>query len=57
MPITLVCKLASVVVHAQELLDPAKAHHVDKVALQQAISDPAVRAWIAALGPLAPVPR
>ena len=54
--ITLASKLASVVVHADEMLSPT-GHHFDKTALEQACRDSEVRAWIKSLGPLAPVKR
>lgn len=53
---SLVSKLASVVVHADEMLSPS-GHHFDKTALQQACRDPEVQAWLDSLGPLAPVKR
>jgi len=54
--ITLASKLASVVVHADEMLS-SDGHTVDKTALEQACRDPEVKAWIKRLGPLAPVKR
>jgi len=58
---TLAAKLASVVVHADELLDsiitsPA-AVEFDKVALATACRDPEVQAWLKSLGALAPQKR
>lgn len=53
---TLASKLASVVVHADEMLS-AKGHHFDKIALEQACRDPEVLEWIESLGPMAPVKR
>lgn len=55
-PVTLACKLASVVVHADEMLSPG-GHAFDKTALEQACRDPEVQAWIKSLGPLAPLKR
>ena len=52
----LASKIASVVVHADELLS-AEGHAFDKTALEQACCDLEVRAWIKSLGPLAPVKR
>lgn len=52
----LASKLASIVVHADEMMSPM-GHGYDRIALEQAISDPEVQAWIKALGPLAPVKR
>ena len=53
---SLASKLASVVVHADEMLSP-KGHHFDKAALLTACQDEEVQAWLKALGPLAPVKR
>ena len=52
----LASKIASVVVHADELLSP-DGRHLDKIPLKQAMEDPEVRAWIKTLGALAPVKR
>lgn len=52
----LASKLASIVIHAEELFEPL-GHGFDKIALQQAIAEPEVQAWIKELGPLAPVKR
>jgi len=54
--LTLASKLASIVVHADELASPDR-HQCDVAALEQVIADPEVQAWIKALGPLAPVKR
>lgn len=56
--VTLLCKLSSVVVHADEYLSP-DGHDVDLVALHSALRDPEVKEWIeqmAASG-MAPVKR
>ncbi len=53
---SLASKIASVVVHADELLS-SKGHIVDKAALETARNDPEVVAWIKALGVLAPLKR
>lgn len=54
----LLCKLASIVVHADELTGPA-GHQFDQVALQQLIFDPEVKEWMAAMtaAGMAPVKR
>lgn len=52
----LASKLASVVVHSDEMLSP-QGHYFDKAALLTACRDPEVQAWLKALGPLAPVKR
>lgn len=54
--LALASKLASIAVHADELLGPG-GHDFDRTALLQAIGDPEVKAWLASLGPLAPVKR
>lgn len=54
--IALLCKLASVVVHAEEMLS-SNGHELDRIALQAAIDDPAVKQWIKDMGPLAPLKR
>ena len=53
---TLASKLASIVVHAEEMLSPM-GHGYDRLALEQAIDDPEVQVWIQGLGALAPVKR
>ena len=53
---TLAAKIASVVVHADEMLS-ADGHPFDKTALEQALQDPDVVRWISDLGPLAPRKR
>lgn len=54
----LLCKLASVAVHADELLSPT-GHHFDHGALKSAMNDAEVGAWIAAMVKMgmAPVKR
>lgn len=51
----LLCKLGSIVVHADEMLS-ADGHHFDKIALQQLIADPEVAEWIKAMNAMAMVP-
>jgi len=53
---TLASKLASVVVHADELFS-SDGHYFDRVALEKAVRDPDVQNWIKLLGPLAPLKR
>lgn len=45
---SLLCKLASIAVHSDEMLSAA-GHEFDRIALQSAIDDPEVRAWLAAM--------
>ena len=53
----LASKLASVVVHADELFSPDGRVGFDETALLQAARDPDVQAWVKNLGPLAPLKR
>lgn len=53
----LASKLASVVVHADELFGPDGRVGFDDRALMQAVHDPEVQEWVKSLGPLAPVKR
>lgn len=52
---SLLCKLASIAVHADEMLSPA-GHDFDKVALQSAINDKEVKEWIKAMTAMAMAP-
>jgi hypothetical protein len=52
----LASKIASVIVHADELFSP-DGRNLDKIPLKQALNEPDVKAWIKSLGPLAPVKR
>ncbi len=54
--ISLASKLASAVVHADELTSP-QGHQFDVDALRGIIKDPEVVAWLKSLGALAPVKR
>jgi hypothetical protein len=42
---SLLCKVASVVVHAEEMLSPS-GHDYDKQALISALQDPELKNWI-----------
>jgi hypothetical protein len=55
---SLLCKLASVVVHADEMLSPG-GHEFDRHALVSALGDGEVKAWIAEMTKMgmAPVKR
>jgi hypothetical protein len=57
LPITLASKLASVVVHADELFSVDGRRVFDEVALLNAARDPEVQEWIKSLGALAPAKR
>lgn len=54
---SLACKLASVVVHADELFSVDGRKVFDEAALLSAARDPEVSQWVESLGPLAPVKR
>lgn len=54
--LSLLAKLGSVAVHADELLSP-NGHAFDRSALQQLLRDPEVMAWIKDMGPLLPRKR
>ena len=53
--VDVLCKLGSIIVHADELLSP-DGHPVDREALQSAMSDPAVKEWLDSMGAMALVP-
>ena len=53
---SLICKLGSIVVHAQEFFS-ADGHQFDKEALLSLLSDHEVEAWIKELEKLAMVPK
>lgn len=52
----LLCKLGSVVVHAQEALS-LKGHDFDWEALKQNIQDPEVEQWLQRMDKLALIPK
>lgn len=55
---SLLCKLASIAVHADELASP-DGHEFDRIALASAIADPEVRDWLRSMteAGMAPVKR
>lgn len=55
---SLLCKVASIAVHADELLSP-KGHEFDRHALQSALTDAEVIKWLSAMtkAGMAPVKR
>lgn len=53
--VALLCKLASITVHAQEMLSP-KGHDVDRRALLSALDDAEVIEWIADMTKMAMAP-
>lgn len=54
--LSLLVKLGSIAVHADELASP-DGHHFDAVALRQLIKDAEVRNWITSMGAFLPVKR
>jgi hypothetical protein len=53
---SLLCKLGSIALHAEELFSP-RGHHFDKTALEVLLNDYEVREWITAMGALLPKKR
>lgn len=53
---TLLCKLGSIAVHAEEFLSP-KGHHFDKHALESLLEDAEVKTWLAEMDKLALIPK
>ena len=54
-PLSVLCALGSIAVHAEELLSPT-GHRFDIDALRSCFT-PEVRSWIKAMGPFMPVKR
>lgn len=52
---SLLCKLGSIIVHAEEAASP-KGHHFDKIALDGLVSDPEVTEWMEAMRKMQMVP-
>ncbi len=61
LPITLLAKLGSIAVHADELLSPSAAavrgHEHDKIAIRGLIDDPEVQEWLKTMTVFLPVKR
>ena len=55
-PVTTLCKIISIVVHADEMLSD-DGHGFDKIALQDLLKDEEVKQFIKDMGALAPVKR
>ena len=53
---SLLCKLGSIAIHAQELTSP-DGHQFDRVALESLLSDPEVKQWIAEMDAAAFLPK
>lgn len=54
--VTALCKLGSIIVHAEELADPKTAHFFDKVAFTMLLKDPEVVEWMAGMKAMAMLP-
>ena len=54
--ITLLCKLGSIAVHADEMTEPG-GHPFDVTAMRQLLADPEVKEWIVAMGAMLPLKR
>lgn len=52
---SLLCKLGSVIVHADELLSP-HGHEFDREALRGVLDDAEVQAWLRGMGEMALIP-
>ena len=55
-PLGLLCKLASIVVHADEATSAGR-HEFDIVAIKSLLDNPEVKEWITAMGVFMPVKR
>lgn len=53
--VALLVKLGSIVVHADEMLGPS-GHEYDKIAIQTALQDSELRAWIEQMTKMAMLP-
>jgi hypothetical protein len=53
---SLLSKLGSITVHAEEMIDPVKGHHFDVTALKAVLNDPEVREWLKVMTEMAMVP-
>lgn len=54
-PMSLLCKLASIAVHAEEYHSP-HGHPLDLDALKSNLADPEVQEWVAAMGAASLIP-
>lgn len=55
-PITVLIKLGSIAVHADELISP-KGHEFDKIALSSLLSDPELIKWLEEMDKMAFLPK
>lgn len=54
--LSLICKLGSIVVHAEEMLSPT-GHGFDRTALESVLMDAEVQEWLSKMGVYLPVKR
>lgn len=54
--LTLLCKLGSIIVHADEATEPG-AHELDVTVLRALLADPEVKDWIKGMGTMLPLKR
>lgn len=54
--VSLLCKLASIAIHAEEMLSPA-GHAFDRHALEGLLKDPELKAWLRDMDGLALIPK
>ena len=53
---TLLVKLGSAIVHADEMLDPVKGHHFDMKTFKALLADPEIQEWLKEMGKMALLP-
>jgi len=53
---SLLVKIGSIAVHAQELFGPL-GHHFDRIAMKSLLNDPEVNAWIESMTEMAMLPK
>ncbi len=54
--LSLLCKLGSIIVHADEMLEPG-GHDFDRTTLLTLLADPEVKDWIKGMGTMLPLKR
>lgn len=55
-PVTVLVKLGSIAVHADEMLSPG-GHDFDRVALQGLLADPEILEWLKGMDRMAMIPK
>jgi hypothetical protein len=53
---SLLCKLGSIAVHAEEMLSPS-GHDFDRIALKSVLDDAEVKQWISEMDSMAMLPK